>query len=273
MSGSGNAGASHRPRRRFGQNFLVDRSYIARIVSAISPARGDALLEIGPGQGALTAPLLECLDRLYAVEIDRDLARALQGRYPPERLVLFCEDALDFDYAQLPSPLRVVGNLPYNISTPLLFRLEAHAARFIDLHFMLQREVVDRMVAAPSTPAYGRLSVMLQRRFEMERLFVVPPGAFRPQPEVHSAVVCLRPRAAVIAGDVSDDSFRRVVSAAFSSRRKTLRNALAGLLDGSEIVAAGIDAGLRPENLDVTEFARLARIVERNADSAPIHKD
>ena len=272
MTASGNAGAAHRPRRRFGQNFLVDRSYIERIVSAIAPARGDALLEIGPGQGALTAPLLDRIERLYAVEIDRDLARALTERFSPERLVLFCEDALEFDYAQLPSPLRVVGNLPYNVSTPLLFRLEAYASRFLDLHFMLQREVVDRMVAAPSTPAYGRLSVMLQRRFELERLFVVPPGAFHPQPAVHSAVVCLRPRAAVIADDVSDAGFRRVVSAAFSGRRKTLRNALAGLLEGGQIVAAGIDAGLRPENLGVAEFAELARIYERNTGGAPIHK-
>lgn len=265
--------APHRPRRRFGQNFLVDRSYIARIVSAIAPARDDALLEIGPGQGALTAPLLERLDRLYAVEIDRDLARDLGERFAPERLILFCEDALEFDYARLPAPLRVVGNLPYNVSTPLLFRLEAHASRFVDLHFMLQREVVDRMVAAPSTPAYGRLSVMLQRRFELERLFVVPPGAFRPQPEVHSAVVCLRPRPQPVAADVSDACFRRVVSAAFSGRRKTLRNALAGLLSGEEIAAAGVDTGLRPENLGVAEFAALARAFARNMGDAPIHKD
>ena len=259
----------HRPRRRFGQNFLVDRSYIERIVAAVAPERGDAILEIGPGQGAITAPLLEKLDRLYAVEIDRDLARTLGERFDPGHLVLHCADALEFDYASLPEPLRVVGNLPYNVSTPLLFRLEAFASRFRDMHFMLQREVVDRMVAGPSTPAYGRLSVMLQRRFELERLFVVPPGAFRPQPEVHSAIVRLRPRKEAIAPDVGDAAFRRVVSAAFSGRRKTLRNALSGLLGADEILAAGIDPGLRPENIGVIGYADLARRHERRdrADS------
>lgn len=257
--------SSHRPRRRFGQNFLVDRSYIDRIVAAVAPQSSDAVLEIGPGQGAITAPLLERLDRLHAVEIDRDLARALGERFAPERLILFCEDALEFDYARLPEPLRVVGNLPYNVSTPLLFRLEAFASRFRDMHFMLQREVVDRMVAAPSTPAYGRLSVMLQRRFELERLFVVPPGAFRPQPEVHSAIVRLLPRGEAIGADVGDAAFRRVVSAAFSGRRKTLRNALSGLLEGAQILAAGIDPGLRPENIGVPEYAELARRHERAA--------
>lgn len=260
-----NPPSAHRPRRRFGQNFLVDRSYIDRIVAAVAPERADAILEIGPGQGAITAPLLEKLDRLYAVEIDRDLARDLGGRFAPERLVLYCEDALEFDYARLPDRLRVVGNLPYNVSTPLLFRLEAFAARFRDMHFMLQREVVDRMVAGPSTPAYGRLSVMLQRRFELERLFVVPPGAFRPQPEVHSAIVRLRPRTEAVAADVGDAAFRRVVSAAFSGRRKTLRNALSGVIEGADIVAAGIDPGLRPENIGVIEYAELARRYERLA--------
>ncbi len=265
--------SSHRPRRRFGQNFLVDRSYIDRIVAAVAPERDDAVLEIGPGQGAITAPLLERLDRLYAVEIDRDLARSLGERFAPERLVLFCEDALEFDYAGLPEALRVVGNLPYNVSTPLLFRLEAFTSRFRDMHFMLQREVVDRMVAGPSTPAYGRLSVMLQRRFELERLFVVPPGAFRPQPAVHSAIVRLLPRKEAIAPDVSDAAFRSVVSAAFSGRRKTLRNALSSLLQGADIIAAGIDPGLRPENLGVIEYSELARAFERNRDRAPIHKE
>ena len=265
--------SGHRPRRRFGQNFLVDESYIARIVAAISPAREDAVLEIGPGQGAITSPLLERLDRLHAVEIDRDLARALAARFPPDRLVLYCEDALEFDYARLPDGLRVVGNLPYNVSTPLLFRLESFASRFRDMHFMLQREVVDRMVAEPSTPAYGRLSVMLQRRFELDRLFVVPPGAFRPQPEVHSAIVRLVPRAQAIAPEVSDAVFRRVVTAAFSGRRKTLRNALAGLLDAVGITSAGIDPGLRPENIDVGGYASLAREVERGGPSHQVHKD
>ena len=179
----------HVPRKRFGQHFLHDPYFLGRIVESIAPQAGDVLVEIGPGEGALTRPLLERLPQLTAIEIDRDLAAALAAEFPPERLNVIVADALDFDFATLPACLRVVGNLPYNVSTPLLFHLARFADRVRDMHFMLQLEVVDRMAAAHSTPEYGRLSVMLQRRFRVERLFRVPPGAFRPPPKVESAVV------------------------------------------------------------------------------------
>ena len=170
---------NHRPRKRFGQHFLHDAGVVARIVAAIAPAPDDRLIEIGPGEGVLTAPLLERVRRLEVIEIDRDLATRLRDAFPSERLVVHEADALSFDFGALPAPLRIVGNLPYNISTPLLFHMAAFVDRVRDMHFMLQREVVDRMVAQPSTPAYGRLSVMLQTRFLLEKLFRVPAGAFR----------------------------------------------------------------------------------------------
>ncbi len=253
---------NHRPRKRFGQNFLVDRSVAQRIVTAIEPRAGDHLVEVGPGEGALSALLLERVPHLTAVEIDRDLCAALRQRFDPARLTLVEGDALAFDFSTLPGPLRVVGNLPYNISTPLLFHLADFAAHCTDLHFMLQQEVVARMVAAPSTPAYGRLSVMLQVRYDMQRLFGVPPESFRPVPKVQSAVVWLRPLSAAerIARGAPRDhaTFARVVNAAFSMRRKTLRNALADLADAAAIEAVGVDPGLRPENLSVADYAAIA---------------
>jgi 16S rRNA (adenine1518-N6/adenine1519-N6)-dimethyltransferase len=235
-------------RKRFGQHFLHDPRVVARIERAIDPQPGDALLEIGPGEGALTAPLLDRVERLEAVEIDRDLAARLAQRFPPVRLAVHCADALEFDFGRLAAGIRIVGNLPYNISTPLLFRLAAQAQRVRDLHFMLQEEVVDRMVARPSTGAYGRLSVSLQARFRMEKLFGVPRGAFRPPPKVESAVVRLTPLAHPL--QVDEELLRR----AFSARRKTLRNALRGV----DFAAAGIDPGLRPENLSAADYARLS---------------
>src|SRR5438105_4290453 len=186
---------SHRPRKRFGQHFLHDPRVLARIVSAVAPSAGDFLVEIGPGEGALTAPLIERAGKLEAIELDRDLAAALAARFPPFKLTVHCADALEFDFARLPAGLRLVGNLPYNISTPLLFHLARYAGRVRDMHFMLQLEVVERMVAAPSTAAYGRLSVALQARFALEKLFKVAKGAFRPPPKVESAVVRLVPLA------------------------------------------------------------------------------
>ena len=263
------AAVSHRPRKRFGQNFLVDRSVAQRIVAAIDPKPGDHVVEIGPGAGALTALLLERVPQLTAIEIDRDLCAALGERFGPTRLTLCQGDALEFDFAtlsrQLRGPLRVIGNLPYNISTPLLFHLADFSAHCTDLHFMLQQEVVARMVAAPSGSDYGRLSVMLQVRYHMERLFGVPPESFRPVPKVQSAVVRLRPLTAEerAARGVPRDvvTFARVVNAAFSMRRKTLRNALAALLDGPAIERLGIDPGLRPENLSVADYAAIADAV------------
>jgi 16S rRNA (adenine1518-N6/adenine1519-N6)-dimethyltransferase len=253
--------ATHRPRRRFGQHFLHDPRVIARIVAAIDPRPGDAIVEIGPGQGALTVPLAERVPRLHVVELDRDLAERLVARYPADRVVVHPADALRFDFGALPAGLRVVGNLPYNISTPLLFRLAGFAPRLRDLHFMLQKEVIDRMVAAPSTPEYGRLSVMLQYRFEMAKLFDVGAGAFRPPPRVDSAVVRMVPRPAAALGARDEPLLGRVVTAAFTKRRKTLRNALDGVIDADGLRALGIDPQLRPENLGVPDFVRIANAV------------
>jgi 16S rRNA (adenine1518-N6/adenine1519-N6)-dimethyltransferase len=220
---------------------------LARIVDSIAPAPGDVLVEIGPGEGALTRLLLERVETLHAIEIDRDLAARL-GTDFPDRLALHQADALDFDYSVFGRELRLVGNLPYNISTPLLFHVGRYAERVKDMHFMLQREVVDRMVAPHSSAAYGRLSVALQARFTIDRLFYVSKGAFRPPPKVESAVVRLVPRPHPL--HVDEGLLRR----AFSARRKTLRNALPGIEWGS----TGIDPGLRPENLSVEDYARLS---------------
>jgi 16S rRNA (adenine1518-N6/adenine1519-N6)-dimethyltransferase len=242
---------SHRPRKRFGQHFLHDPAIVRRIVEAIAPAADDFIVEIGPGQGVLTRPLAALAARLEAIEIDRDLAAALAA----EGINVHVADALAFDFGTLPPGARIVGNLPYNISTPLLFHLARFAPRLRDLHFMLQREVVERMVARPSTPAYGRLSVMLQVRFGMQKLFRVAAGAFRPPPQVESAVVRLVPLAEPL--DLGVAHFADVVRRAFSARRKTLRNAL-GLAPG-EFAALGIDPGLRPENLSPADYVRIAQ--------------
>ncbi len=218
---------------------------VRRIVEAIAPRPGDFVVEIGPGEGVLTRPLLEAAGAVHVIEIDRDLAQALRGT---PGVTVHEADALAFDFGAFPSGMRVVGNLPYNISTPLLFHLARHAARVRDLHFMLQLEVVERMVARPSTAAYGRLSVALQARFSMAKLFNVANGAFRPPPKVDSAVVRMIPRAPGLA--VNEDLLRR----AFSARRKTLRNALPGV----DFAAAGVDPGLRPENLSPEDYARLS---------------
>ena len=217
---------------------------LARIVDAIAPAQGDFVVEIGPGQGALTLPLLERLDHLHVIEVDRDLAAALRGN---PKLTVHEADALEFDFSAFPAGMRIVGNLPYNISTPILFHLAPQAARVRDMHFMLQLEVVERMAAAPSTPAYGRLSVALQARFRIEKLFNVSRGAFNPPPKVESAVVRLVPLAAPL--HIDEDLLRR----AFSARRKTLRNALRGI----DLAALGIDPGLRPENLSPADYAKI----------------
>jgi len=253
----------HRARKRFSQNFLHDAHYIERIVAAVAPAPGDRLVEIGPGLAALTAPLLAHAGHLTAVEIDRDLAARLRERFTAEQLTLVEADALAFDWPAFasadPRPLRIVGNLPYHISTPLLFALLPIAAHVRDQHFMLQKEVVDRMAAAPGSGEYGRLSVMLQWRYEVTRLFVVPAGAFSPPPQVQSAIVRLVPRLADALAPVDPARFAQVVSAAFGQRRKTLRNALSPLLDETAIRAVGIDPQARAETLDVAAFVRLAQ--------------
>jgi len=250
----------HRPRKRFSQNFLIDRHYIDRIVGAIAPSPQDDVVEIGPGRGALTRPLLNRLTTMTVIEIDRDLAAALRAEFPPERLRLIVADALTVDLASLGTGLRVVGNLPYHVSSPLLFHCARHERAISDMHFMLQAEVVERMAAGPDTPEYGRLSVMLQSRFAVEKVFRVPAGAFNPVPLVDSAVVRLRPlQTRPILRDGA--MFEAVVTAAFGQRRKTLRNALQRLIDGERLKALGIDPGSRGETLSVAEFAAIANAI------------
>ncbi len=251
----------HRPRKRFGQNFLHDRHVIDRILRAVAPQPGDPLVEIGPGQGALTGALLHAAGRLEAVEMDRDLVPALEERFSGVgEFRVHQGDALAFDFRRCHqgTGLRLVGNLPYNISTPLLFHLLAQAGAIRDMHFMLQREVVDRMVAQPGSRTYGRLSVMVQYQCRVERLFTVPPGAFRPAPAVDSAVVRLQPRPEV---DPAGDEARhlaRVVTAAFAQRRKTLRNTLRGVLTAEDMEACGVDPTQRAEQLTLDTFLQLA---------------
>ncbi|MFN2644962.1 MAG: 16S rRNA (adenine(1518)-N(6)/adenine(1519)-N(6))-dimethyltransferase RsmA [Burkholderiales bacterium] len=250
--------SSHRPtdkkphvaRRRFGQHFLHDAHVLARIVDAVAPRPGECLVETGPGEGALTGPLLERTGALHAIELDRDLAATLRER---SQLTVYEGDALEFDFARFPPGLRVVGNLPYNISTPLLFHLARYADRVRDMHFMLQLEVVNRMVAAPATAAYGRLSVALQARFAMEKLFTVSRGAFRPPPKVESALVRMVPLARMLAID------EQLLRQAFSARRKQLRNALP--LAPGDYERLGIDARLRPEDLAPADYARISALI------------
>jgi 16S rRNA (adenine1518-N6/adenine1519-N6)-dimethyltransferase len=258
----------HRARRRFSQNFLHDPRVLDRIVAAIDPQPGEHLVEIGPGLGALTERLLARCGRLACVEIDRDLAARLRARFDPASLDLIEGDALSIRWDELAGrqfPLRVVGNLPYHISTPLLFALLPAAERVRDQHFMLQKEVVDRIVAAPGGKDYGRLSVMLQFRYRVQRLFNVAPGAFNPAPKVQSSVIRMLPRPAGELPAVDASMFARVVTGAFSQRRKTLRNALAAQLPEAAIAAADVDPGARAETLDVAAFVRLARQVEQQS--------
>jgi len=260
----------HTPRKRFGQNFLADPHYVARIVAAVDPRPGERVVEIGPGLAALTGGLVERAGHIDAIEIDRDLAARLRERFSPQQLTLHEGDALEFDFGALGSDLRVVGNLPYNISSPLLFHLAAQAQHLRDLTVMLQKEVVDRMTASPGTAEYGRLTVMLQATFSIERLLVVPPGAFRPAPKVDSAVARLVPLGARTPSIADRALFARVVAAAFAQRRKTLRNALSAHCDADTLRAAGIDPGARGETLSVADFVRLAdALTHRERSAAP----
>ncbi|MEO8938324.1 MAG: 16S rRNA (adenine(1518)-N(6)/adenine(1519)-N(6))-dimethyltransferase RsmA [Burkholderiaceae bacterium] len=237
----------HVARKRFGQHFLVDRDVITAIVRSIAPRPDDAMVEIGPGLGALTAPLIEAREAvggnvtpLRLVELDRDLAARLRKRFDAKRMIIHEADALDFDFASLApaaASLRIVGNLPYNISTPLLFHLLAIADRVVDQHFMLQKEVVARMVAEPGTSDFGRLSVMLQVRYDMASLFDVPPTAFDPPPKVTSAIVRMTPLAPSALKIVDQARFARIVMAAFGQRRKMLRNSLAAYAEAMEALA------------------------------------
>jgi 16S rRNA (adenine1518-N6/adenine1519-N6)-dimethyltransferase len=256
---------THKPRKRFGQNFLTDPNIIRRIVSAIAPKKGQRLLEIGPGQGAITRYLLQYEADLTAVELDRDLAAILRNMFAAETQFHLVEgDALALDIAAIASPdkpVRIVGNLPYNISTPLLFHLLKTQSCIVDMHFMLQKEVVDRLAAAPGSKDYGRLTVMVQYHCDVVPVFDVPPGAFYPPPKVMSAIVRLQPRPPKTMAD-NLETLSQVVNAAFQQRRKTLRNTLKLLMPESVIVAAGIDPSARAETLSVSQFVGLANTLE-----------
>ncbi|RMG35581.1 MAG: 16S rRNA (adenine(1518)-N(6)/adenine(1519)-N(6))-dimethyltransferase RsmA [Gammaproteobacteria bacterium] len=252
----------HRPKKRFGQNFLHDPVVIGKIVKVIAAKPGDHLVEIGPGQAALTIPLLQAVGEMDAIEIDRDLAPLIQDACAPHGILhLHNVDALTFDIHELrrdQRPLRIVGNLPYNISTPILFHLLDYRDDIQDMHFMLQKEVVERMAADPGSKTYGRLSVMLQAYCKVERLFDIGPGAFKPAPKVDSSIVRLTPLPEKVVGIADPQAFAELVRRAFSQRRKTLRNNLKGMLSGEQIKALGVDPGVRPETLDVSAFKRLA---------------
>ena len=249
------------PKKSLGQHFLTDRSYIERIVLAVDPKPGDRLVEIGPGQGAITMPLLRRHGELTAIEFDRDLITPLmEASEGVGRLTIIHKDVLAVDFGKLAGDdrLRLVGNLPYNLSSPILFHALEHAASIRDMVFMLQKEVVDRMAAGPGSKVYGRLSVMLQAYCTVTPLFVVPPGAFRPPPKVDSAVVRMVPRPPAEIGVADPQRFTEIVRAAFGQRRKTLRNALGGVCDGAAIEAAGISPDARAEQVEVAAFIRLA---------------
>ena len=293
----------HVARKRFGQNFLVSPAIIQEIVDAIAPRAGETVVEIGPGLGALTEPLLARIDHLQVVEIDRDLIARLRQRWSAERLTVHEGDALAFDFSALKraGPLKIVGNLPYNISSPLLFHLSESAPVVHDMHFMLQKEVVDRMVAEPGSSDFGRLSVMLQYHYHMECLFTVPPDAFEPPPKVISAIVRLIPRdkkkvgageattlqggraknalLAVADGDTAQDAendtakdealFARIVAAAFGQRRKMLRNTLRGFINEAGLAALGISPTARAEELAVGDYVRLANALKNAPAPSP----
>jgi len=256
----------HIAKKRFGQNFLTDQGVIYSLVEAISPKPDDLLVEIGPGLGALTQPLLKKLNHLHVVEIDRDIISWMESFYPKDKLTIHSSDALKFNFAELAKlgtdhKIRVTGNLPYNISTPILFHLLDNVECIIDMHFMLQKEVVERMVAAPSTSEYARLSVMLQYRLKMEYLITVPPEAFDPAPKVESAFVRCVPHQALPHPAKNEVLFGKIVTAAFGQRRKTLRNTLKEYLDDVGFTAVGIDSGLRAENLSVEQFVSIANFL------------
>ncbi|MEO6264407.1 MAG: 16S rRNA (adenine(1518)-N(6)/adenine(1519)-N(6))-dimethyltransferase RsmA [Luteimonas sp.] len=255
------AGFATGAKKYLGQNFLHERSVVDKIVLAVDPHPGDRIVEIGPGQGALTFPLLDRHGALTAIEFDRDLLQPLAAAAAAHgELTLIAADVLTVDFTALAGSgqVRLVGNLPYNLSSPILFHALDHAVAVRDMHFMLQKEVVERMGAVPGSKVFGRLSVMLQAYCAVTPLFTVPPGAFRPAPKVDSAVVRLVPREADVIGIDDPQRFADVVRAAFGQRRKTLRNALKGVVDGATIEAAGVRPEARAEQLAVADFIRLA---------------
>lgn len=252
----------HIARKRFGQNFLTDDGVLNNIISTIDPLPGDSMVEIGPGLAAMTRLLLRGVKHLHVVELDRDLVTRLKKEFDPARVEVHAGDALKFDFAQIPvapgQKLRIVGNLPYNISSPLLFHLADIAPLVQDQHFMLQKEVVERMVAEPGSKAFGRLSVMLQWRYHMDLMFIVPPEAFDPPPRVESAIVRMIPKTAPLACD--EKKLQTTVTKAFSQRRKVIRNCVAGMFTEAQLIEAGIDPQLRPEAVGLEQFVALANL-------------
>jgi 16S rRNA (adenine1518-N6/adenine1519-N6)-dimethyltransferase len=259
----------HKARKRFGQNFLHDQQVIDRIIASIAPRSSDLLVEIGPGQAALTRPLLDSGAELHLIELDRDLVAKLEERFAGNsNIIIHSCDALKANLPELTGhrPFRLIGNLPYNISTPLIFHVLQWSELVLDMHFMLQKEVVDRMAAAPGSRTYGRLSVMTQFRADVRPLFDVLPESFSPVPRVCSSIVCLQPLKAPPADAGSFEKLAKVVTAAFSMRRKTLRNSLRSVLSEEQIIAAGIDPRQRAEQLDLSQFAALARSLPNDAN-------
>ena len=259
----------HKARKRFGQNFLHDQQVIDRIISSIAPQATDLLIEIGPGQAALTRPLLESGAELHLIELDRDLVARLEEQFAGHsNVIIHSCDALKADLPELTGhrPFRLIGNLPYNISTPLIFHVLQWNDLVTDMHFMLQKEVVDRMAATPGSRTYGRLSVMTQFRAEVRPLFDVPPESFSPVPKVRSSIVRLQPLPEPPVDAGSFDKLTKVVTAAFSMRRKTLRNSLRRVLTEEQIIGAGIDPGQRAEQLSLSQFAALARSLPNDAN-------
>lgn len=255
---------SHRPRKRFGQNFLQNTHIIEAILQAIQPQRKDNIIEIGPGLGALTIPLLAKVDQLTAIEIDRDLQEHLQAlEQGHNKLTIIGDDALKMDYHKFGAHQRIIGNLPYNISTPLIIRLLQYSSCIEDMHFMLQKELVERMAAVPGNKTYGRLSVMVQYTCEAELLFTVPPDAFYPKPKVDSAVIRLTPLKSSPYPKVVFDHFEHLVARAFSMRRKTLANNLKSLITADELQQLGIAPSRRPEQISVEEYAQIAKFITK----------
>lgn len=266
---------SHTPKKRFGQNFLIDPEVIHSIITAINPHKTETLVEIGPGLGAITQPLLTQTEQLFVIELDRSLIPRLEElalRHPT--LKIFQQDALTFDFSRLrsdPTKLRIVGNLPYNISTPLLFHLLSFAEDIQDMHFMLQKEVVDRICARSGDRNFGRLSVMLQNQCTTEKLFDISPQAFNPPPKVMSSIVRLTPRPQPITSVQYQEAFKTVVQTAFSQPRKTLRNTLKNLIDIKTLDHFNLDSGARPAEISIEEYARLAEyLYETNGPEKPL---
>lgn len=254
---------NHKARKRFGQNFLQDQHVIDDIVAAIDPQPGEHMVEIGPGQAALTLPLLERCDQLDVIELDRDLVPLLEAKLAAfPHLTIHQADALSYDYSLLVKQgekLRVIGNLPYNITTPLLFHLLSQASCVEDMCFMLQREVVERICAQPGSKIYGRLSIMVQYQCEAMQLFIVPPEAFDPKPKVESAIIYLRPLTKFVGGDIPIDALNTVVTKAFSQRRKTISNTLKNIVSQSVLEAENIDLKQRPETISVEQYVAITR--------------